>query len=233
MSVGQGNTGNGTRILARRPGSSDAALMAADAGAVVAGSYVVPARRSFIFFEDATWSATTTQGRNLFDRALFWTGNFSAPAITQQTGNQAVCTGEPATFSVTVTGTGPFSYVWRRNGSAVAGATHRTYSIAAATAASAGTYDVVVTGVAGTTTSSPITLAVGCPCGPADLGSAGGVPGFDGVLNNNDFIAFINLFFNANPAADVGVAGGLHGSDGVYDNNDFIAFINLFFAGCP
>ncbi|MFT3683640.1 MAG: GC-type dockerin domain-anchored protein [Phycisphaerales bacterium] len=207
--------------------------MAADAGATVAGSYVVPARRSFIFLEDLTWAATTPAGRNLFDRALFWTGNFSAPAITQQSISQAVCTGAAVTLSVTVSGTGPFSYVWRRNGQAVPGAARRMYSIPSAAAASAGTYDVVVTGVAGTATSAPIVLTVGCPCGAADLGGPGGLTGFDGRLDNNDFIAFINLFFNGNPAADVGIAGGVQGSDGRYDNNDFIAFINLFFAGCP
>ena len=67
----------------------------------------------------------------------------------------------------------------------------------------------------------------------ADIGSAGGLPGQDGVLDNNDFIAFINYFFDQNPAADMGVQGGGSGQDGQFDNNDFIAFINLFFAGCP
>ncbi|MFT3684787.1 MAG: GC-type dockerin domain-anchored protein [Phycisphaerales bacterium] len=68
---------------------------------------------------------------------------------------------------------------------------------------------------------------------PADLGQQGGVPGQDGQLDNNDFIAFINFFFASNPAADLGVQGGVYGSDGQFDNNDFISFINLFFAGCP
>ncbi|MBY0308221.1 MAG: hypothetical protein K2Q09_05725 [Phycisphaerales bacterium] len=70
------------------------------------------------------------------------------------------------------------------------------------------------------------------PACPADLGAAGGVPGRDGALDNNDFIAFISLFFNQNAAADVGAAGGVAGQDGVWDNNDFIAFINQFFSGC-
>ncbi|MFT3683511.1 MAG: GC-type dockerin domain-anchored protein [Phycisphaerales bacterium] len=74
-------------------------------------------------------------------------------------------------------------------------------------------------------------IAVPPPC-TADMGAAGGAPGQDGVLNNNDFIAFINYFFAANTHADLGKTGGLPGSDGLYDNNDFIAFINLFFAGC-
>ncbi|MFT3683563.1 MAG: GC-type dockerin domain-anchored protein [Phycisphaerales bacterium] len=73
----------------------------------------------------------------------------------------------------------------------------------------------------------------GSPCGPADIGVAGGLPGSDGRLDNNDFIAFISYFFAHNPAADMGVAGGLPGSDNAWDNNDFIAFISAFFAGPP
>jgi hypothetical protein len=67
---------------------------------------------------------------------------------------------------------------------------------------------------------------------PADLGMAGGFAGQDGVLDNNDFIMFINYFFTNNPIADIGRAGGIEGADLQYDNNDFIVFINRFFAGC-
>ncbi|MDP1662758.1 MAG: PA14 domain-containing protein [Phycisphaerales bacterium] len=70
------------------------------------------------------------------------------------------------------------------------------------------------------------------PCNSADLGRQGGVNGPDGLLDNNDFIVFINYFFGQNPLADVGVQGGVAGSDGVYDNNDFVAYINAFFAPC-
>ncbi|MFT3685734.1 MAG: GC-type dockerin domain-anchored protein [Phycisphaerales bacterium] len=69
-------------------------------------------------------------------------------------------------------------------------------------------------------------------CGPADIGRQGGLPGSDSHLDNNDFIAFINYFFNHDSHADQGIQGGLPGHDGAYDNNDFIAFINHFFAGC-
>ncbi|MFT3683484.1 MAG: GC-type dockerin domain-anchored protein [Phycisphaerales bacterium] len=66
----------------------------------------------------------------------------------------------------------------------------------------------------------------------ADLGHQGGLPGGDGQLDNNDFIAFISAFFASNSAADLGHQGGLPGGDGQFDNNDFIAFISAFFAGC-
>jgi putative intracellular protease/amidase len=77
--------------------------------------------------------------------------------------------------------------------------------------------------------SSSLLRVAGCP---ADIGQAGGLAGADGALDNNDFIAFIGFFFNADARADRGVAGGLPGADGQFDNNDFIAFINQFFAGC-
>lgn len=69
------------------------------------------------------------------------------------------------------------------------------------------------------------------PC-PPDVGMQGGTPGPDGFLDNNDFVAFIDLFFANDPAADLGVQGGTLGSDGLWDNNDFVAFIDAFFNGC-
>ena len=82
-----------------------------------------------------------------------------------------------------------------------------------------------------------ITLTGACfvnttPTCPADMGVQGGVAGQDGVLDNNDFIVFIDYFFASDPRADVGQQGGLPGADGQFNNNDFIVFIDLFFAGC-
>ncbi|MFT3686579.1 MAG: PQQ-dependent sugar dehydrogenase [Phycisphaerales bacterium] len=65
----------------------------------------------------------------------------------------------------------------------------------------------------------------------ADVGGVGGLVGADGQFDNNDFIAFITLFFANNPKADMGKTGGLQGVDQRLDNNDFIAFINAFFTG--
>ncbi len=88
--------------------------------------------------------------------------------------------------------------------------------------------DGTASGMAGVVTVMPAT-----PACPADLGVQGGGQGQDGVLDNNDFIAFIDLFFSQSPAADVGVQGGIAGSDNAWDNNDFVVFINDFFNGCP
>ncbi|MDP1662961.1 MAG: GC-type dockerin domain-anchored protein [Phycisphaerales bacterium] len=54
----------------------------------------------------------------------------------------------------------------------------------------------------------------------------------DGVLNNNDFVVYIDYFFTANPRADMGSQGGAPGADGQFDNNDFVVFIDYFFSGC-
>jgi hypothetical protein len=67
---------------------------------------------------------------------------------------------------------------------------------------------------------------------PADFGAAGGAAVADGILDNNDFIVFIQFFFEANPMADIGAQGGESARDGAFDNNDFIVFIQRFFAGC-
>lgn len=69
-------------------------------------------------------------------------------------------------------------------------------------------------------------------CGVADVGVQGGLPGSDHALDNNDFIAFIDLFFVNDVRADVGSQGGIVGHDGLFDNNDFVAFIDRYFAGC-
>lgn len=95
-------------------------------------------------------------------------------------------------------------------------------------------------GGASTTFGTGATRSLGGPvarltpqCSPADLGRAGGVEGGDGNMDNNDQIAFYNLFFGGCPAADLGAAGGVPGRDGLFDNNDEIAFWTLYFDGCP
>jgi hypothetical protein len=69
------------------------------------------------------------------------------------------------------------------------------------------------------------------PCGTADLGGEGGAEGSDNILDNNDFIVFIQFFFSQDARADLGAEGGAPGPDAIFDNNDFIVFIQEFFGG--
>jgi hypothetical protein len=89
------------------------------------------------------------------------------------------------------------------------------------TNAANGTYRIDFTGTC--------KASLNAQCSVADVGIAGGSFGHDHLLNNNDFISFITLFFAQDPAADLGVQGGNPGHDSAWDNNDFIAFINYFF----
>lgn len=62
--------------------------------------------------------------------------------------------------------------------------------------------------------------------------SLGGGPGQDGIVDGNDFVAFINAFAASDPLADVASPGATPGADGIVDGDDFIAFINTFASGC-
>jgi alpha-tubulin suppressor-like RCC1 family protein len=84
-----------------------------------------------------------------------------APSITAQPQPATVTEGQSASFSVSATGTAPLAYQWRRNGSAISGATAAGYTLAAAAIGDSGAvFSVVVTNSAGTVTSSDASLTV-------------------------------------------------------------------------
>lgn len=73
------------------------------------------------------WGAATSRGARLT----------VAPAVPPalaagEPGDQTVVEGSPATFDVDPTGTPPFSFQWRRNGTALAGATASRFTLASA-----------------------------------------------------------------------------------------------------
>src|SRR6266850_7923034 len=83
------------------------------------------------------------------------------PTITTQPSNQAVSTGQTATFAVAAAGTPPLSYQWQKNNANFAGATLSAYTTPATVASDNGaTFDVVVTNSAGSVTSASVTLTV-------------------------------------------------------------------------
>jgi endonuclease/exonuclease/phosphatase family metal-dependent hydrolase len=82
------------------------------------------------------------------------------PAIATQPQSQAVAAGNSVTFSVTVSGTSPFSYQWLFNGTNISGATNNPFVLASAQLTNAGNYSVVVTNLVGSATSSNAVLNV-------------------------------------------------------------------------
>ncbi len=84
-----------------------------------------------------------------------------APSITTQPSNRTVTAGQTATFSVAAAGTAPLMYQWKKNGTAVAGATSATYTTPVATSSDSGSSFVVnVSNSAGSVTSNTATLTV-------------------------------------------------------------------------
>lgn len=96
---------------------------------------------------------------------------FTAPVIDAQPGNLNVTVGGTAVFAATVSGPGPLSYQWRRNGVNITGANSAILTLTNVTALNDGRYDLVVTNSAGSTTTDPgllqVTLGTPIPLAPA------------------------------------------------------------------
>lgn len=85
----------------------------------------------------------------------------TAPTITTPPSALAVTEGQSAIFTVVAAGSAPLAYEWRRNGSAIAGASAASYTLAAATLADDdAAFSVVVSNSAGSVTSSAAVLSV-------------------------------------------------------------------------
>lgn len=84
----------------------------------------------------------------------------SRPVVTGPA-NQSTTVGGSVTFSVSVTGTGPFSYQWLLGGVPIPGATSSTYPVTnAQLSQNGGLYSVAVTNSVTTVTSNQATLTV-------------------------------------------------------------------------
>jgi hypothetical protein len=111
-------------------------------------------------------------------------GQESAIKISQPS-SVTVTVGQTATFSVTATGTGPFTYQWFSNGTAIPGATSNTFTTSATASGQSGTvYTVVVTNTDGSVTSSPATLTVMSPAAPSakSLVPSNATPAYDATV---------------------------------------------------
>jgi hypothetical protein len=112
--------------------------------------------------------AVRVQGVGVGGQGQFETINFTisggvttvAPTITAQPQATTVTAGGSATFNVTATGTPAPSYQWRKDGTALSGATANRLTLNNVQAGDAGAYSVVVTNSAGSVTSGAATLTV-------------------------------------------------------------------------
>jgi hypothetical protein len=82
------------------------------------------------------------------------------PAITMPPQSASITTGGTVAFSVTATGSAPFTYQWQKDGASIAGSSAATLVLANVQAGSAGDYLVLVSNVAGGVTSAAAHLTV-------------------------------------------------------------------------
>jgi hypothetical protein len=94
----------------------------------------------------------------------------TAPAFASQPTNQTVTVGQTATFSVTVTGTAPFTYQWQKNGATISGATAANYTTPTTVSGDNGALFAAVVGNSVTSvTSNPATLTVNPASAPPSI----------------------------------------------------------------
>lgn len=141
------------------PGANSATLTLANVTAQDDGNYdlVVTNRVTSVTSSAARLTVTPAAGQPLPPQIL------AAPASI------AVAEGQAANFAVAVSGTGPFTYQWLRNGVALAGGTSAAFTISPVALADAGSYAVRVGNAAGTVTSTAATLNVTAASGTAAL----------------------------------------------------------------
>lgn len=131
-------------------GATSATLTLSSVTTSAAGNYYVVVSNS----AGSTTSSTAT---------LTVTAPTVSPTIATQPTSQTVNAGTSVTFSVVASGTGPLTYAWRKNGTALSGATQASYTIASAQTTDAATYSVVVANSAGSVTSNGAILTIKAP----------------------------------------------------------------------
>ncbi len=135
-------------------------------GAAISGatsaSYTTPATASSDNGAQFTVTVTNSFG-SVTSNAATLTVNVP-PTISTQPASHTVTVGQTATFSVTATGTGTLTYQWKKNGTAISGATSASYTTPATVASDNGaSFTVTITGTTGNVTSSAATLTVNAP----------------------------------------------------------------------
>ncbi len=104
-----------------------------------------------------------------------------SPDITSQPQSQTVTAGATASFSITATSSTALTYQWLLNGTALAGATTNTLTLANARTTDAGSYSVIVSNTFGSITSNSAILTVTSAPTPPSSGGNGSSGGGGGA----------------------------------------------------
>ena len=88
--------------------------------------------------------------------------NLTVPVSATGPSNQTAVAGGNVVFNTVASGTGPYTYAWLKNGTAMSGKTNSSLTLNNVTTNDAATYSVIVGGIIGTVTNSA-TLTVNVP----------------------------------------------------------------------
>jgi len=137
----------------------------------------------------------------------------TAPIITTQPQNVSVVAGQPATFSVSASGTTPLSYQWQLAGASISGATSSSYTITATTAQNNGqVYSVIVSNSAGSVTSTNASLTVTAAATTATV-TVTEIAGGSQVTSGGAFVLVdgaVVAQLDSSGTASISVAAGSH-----------------------
>ena len=144
-------------------------------GAVVSGAtssnYTTPATTTADNGAQLTVIVTNSGGSTTSSPATLTVRTVAlAPSITTQPASQTVTIGQTATFSVAATGTAPLTYQWKKNGTAISGASSSSYTTPATASTDNGSqFTVVVSNSVGSVTSGTATLTVTAAAAPPTI----------------------------------------------------------------
>jgi hypothetical protein len=135
--------------------------------------------------------------------------NASASAMTSLTRNA----GTSASFSTVAAGTGPFTYVWKKNGTVLAGRTTSSITLSNLTSADAGNYTVEVSGTCSTASQTAAliinaapTVSIVNPTNGATFVFPQGVPILVNANDTDGTISKVEIFQGNTRLADLYVA---------------------------
>lgn len=97
----------------------------------------------------------------LYQESVGMSKGGAPPYLSAPPASQLASPGGNVTFAVTASGTGPLSYQWQFDGTNIPGATGTNYPLSNAQISQAGNYQVVVTNLYGSVTSSVASLTFG------------------------------------------------------------------------
>jgi Abnormal spindle-like microcephaly-assoc'd, ASPM-SPD-2-Hydin/Immunoglobulin I-set domain/Immunoglobulin domain len=138
------------------PGNS--VVVAVKTAGLAAGTYT---GHAIISIPDQSGYAWTNSPYSVPVTLTIASSTATAPTITTQPASVKIAAGQTATFNVAATGTSPMTYQWRKNGTAMSGATFSTYTTSSETTADNNAqFTVVVGNSAGNATSNAAVLTV-------------------------------------------------------------------------